>query len=430
MLALKRRAVACALAAAATLACNANDISFDAPEPDPVCPGCVFSALDNPVLGAHVQLLSQAGVVEVGTRPDDDRWRFDRFRVDLGLGGGNAAHGSDPDASGLQIWPAQRGTWAPSVTGPAELPWEVHGVRVGYDDLTVSATKLDTSYARSTAALPVTVRLAPDVILVPIQVARMVPESASEAVVTAQFDEPGSEVLLDDRWQASLTGSSQSGQLIARQGAWTRRRDLLGAGLPDDYAGQRRPDPVFAQCHIQLRLIRHVEVTVDAEHWNMTDPTGDPACGLTAAQLLRGMRSSAVTAGLSPSLPILMFVNHIMNPACPSFETRIEEACEPDSCADGAGWAAITPQNLTYSPFLIDHALGHVLGLNDLLNASAPDVPHPLCASSYPQPNLMCGYASEMGPYLSQTDPGAGCAVARHWAAVYSNAYYGTTFTG
>lgn len=155
--------------------------SKDADPGDYTCPGgCVYVTRDNPVLTNDSLLLQQEsqGIFERSER-QGNAWSYRAFEFQVTQSGLNLARGTDTETT-LAVWPTQQGVVEPPEGQTAWLNWSIPGARVGYSDLTLSVTKLLTvrkPYPHTEInreAQDTKLRLRPDVILVPIQVAQFV----------------------------------------------------------------------------------------------------------------------------------------------------------------------------------------------------------------------------------------------------------------
>jgi len=385
-------------------------------DPTPVaeCPGCSYVHSDNPVLTGTAELAVQSGSVEEALRSDDSSWRFNHFELTLAVTGGDAAQGSmnEPDPyTGPVPWPSGRGDWAPAPENPVTFPWEAHGVRVGYNSLTIDAVKRGKAH-NTAQALHQVLRLYPDTILVPIQVAELVPDyaGAPSPGITEHEDEATNEVWFDDRWGVHVQKvSAPDGSFDHLSGSFAPRPDSSGA---TGYYPQIEPDAVFRQCDIQFRMIAFRKVKVPKHIWEMVDAAGHQLCDdASRLSALEHALDLAFQAGLEPSAAVVMYT---LSLAGDCHYLDIREACSVESCR--YPFAAIAHFNLQSHPHMLSRELGYILGMKDL--PFNPD-----SCSGKPTDPLMCGGKSG----FTQTGAGS-CSTARRGAAALSNKYYGTHF--
>lgn len=382
--------------------------------PVPECPGCRYVHSDNPVLTGTAELSVRNGAVEEALRSDDSSWRFNHFELTLSATGGDAAQGSmdEPDPyAGPMPWPSQRGDWAPAPGNPVAFQWEAHGLRVGYANLTVNAQKQDAIYHKTVPILGTVLRLDPKTILVPIQIAQLVPDytGAPFPTATEHFDEATNEVWFDDRWNVHVQRvSAPDGSIDHVSASIVLRPDASGGA---GYYRQIQPDRIFGQCNIQFRMIAFRRVKVPKQIWEMVDDAGHPICSADEEfSQLRDARDLAFDAGLDPSVPVVMYTRSLLGDGCSALRRN---ACSFPSCS--SPFVAIPYYLLQGPPYTLSHQLGYLLGLDDL--PFNPDT----CNHESAQP-LMCGGSGF-------TNAGAGsCNAARRGAAALSNRYYGTHF--
>jgi len=383
------------------------------PTPAPECPGCSYVHSDNPVLAGTAELGALDGTVEEAVRSDDSFWRFNHFELTLRVIGGDAAHGSvnEPDPyAGPVPWPSRRWDWAPAPGNPVTFPWEAHGVRIGYTSLAIDAWKRGAA-GNTVPVLHKVLRLHPDTILVPIQVAELVPDyaGAPEPDITEHFDEAMNEVWFDDRWDVHVQKVPEpDGSIDHISGSIALRPDGSGAA---GYYPQIQPDRIFGQCDIQFRMIAFRKVKVPKQIWEMLDDAGHPICSADEeSSRLQDARDLAFGAGLDLSAPVVMYTRSLLGDGCSALR---HNACRFPSCA--SPFVAIPYYLLQGPPYTLSHELGYLLGLDDL--PFNPDT----CNHESAQP-LMCGGSGF-------TPSGAGsCNAARRGAAALSNRYYGTHF--
>lgn len=390
---------------------------------DYTCPsGCVYVTRDNPELRHDSLLLREdsIGVFEVSER-DDDAWSYDWFRFQITQTGNNPATGAEM-RDDLQVWPTRSGRVEPVAGQTARLDWSIPGVQVGYSDLRIGVSKLRTvtrpsTYTETTRESETTAfRLRPDVILVPIQVARFYPgySGAPDPSVTEIYNERRMRLLLDEQWKPKVLTTSHEGSLKKLVGHWEdwNQDDLHG------WTHNYTPDSIFEQCGIQFRMVDYVEVPASQEWWEMTS-NGALLCGSLSQGRLRTMRDAAVDAGLRSDLPIVMATRTLMNRGCAEWETVLELACNGSSCG-GANWAVFESFHIggVSQQYVVGHEFGHVVGLADL----GPT--NPQCSGEKRQ--LMCQYAALQSARIGDDVPGASCNQARTVAAAYAKRYFTT----
>lgn len=418
-----------AVSLVATLAAGCNDklTSDDADPGDYTCPGgCVYLTLDNAELTNDSLLLQQEsdGIFERSERTED-AWHYRAFEFKIAQSGHNLSRGTD-SATSLTVWPSQPGVVDPPEGSTAPFTWTIPGAKVGYSDLTMTVSKQRTvrkpyGHTEITQETEATkLRLRPDIILVPIQVAQFTANysGAQDPRTTDVFNEPRSRLFFDDAWIHSVQRSSYEGLLEDLVGHWEDRNTDGYSPWAASYA----PDRIFQQCGIQFRMVKHVEVTAEKEYWEMADANGNKHCDNFADAKLRTMRDASVAAGLRADVPILLLTRVLMHPSCNDYDQVHGAACNSGSCG-GANWAAIGRYHLgdVGNQYVISHELGHVLGVADLPSGN------PICSGD--NKHLMCQFTSRQAGELRGGPPGASCEGARQVAAAYANRYFDTTGT-
>jgi hypothetical protein len=244
----------------------------------PSSPSTNHLKVDNPVFSSEAYL----STYQEAQRTADNRWVFSNFIIRNLVGECQDIRciqgGSLPNRS---AWPAEVGTWGPDGD---YMPWEVHGLSFGPEDLSVNfqTQSYTDSFGTEWFDDAISLKLDPYVTLVPVQVVVVVPKYEGEAYdVMSAVDEESQWALWEDRWGGpAISGSSPpSGCCPQVQGQWTTLtaptrasqglyRRVVAPGSVIDYV---RPDDVFAQCGVQFRMVDYVQVVQDERHVEFLD---------------------------------------------------------------------------------------------------------------------------------------------------------------
>jgi hypothetical protein len=355
--------------------------------PNPRCEGCFLSDRDNPLLQGTIQLQitgdSGHTFPEAAERlPQGLIYTF--VRLDASLGG-NGAVGATP----LDLIPVPRlmGKWE---TGDDQrtttLPWEIHGTELGYGLSHVSVGRRSAQNASSSAPQsPIQVELSPNVMLVPIQVVRVIPESPSApfAASLAKFTKAAQKRFWDLRWSFDTFRVSEPG-IPNKASEHTLDRTELPFDVPDD---------VWAQCGIQFRMITCPGSTEGCPDLRVSDPG---RVATTSCTLGHSLETSANWSdaerlpGVRADLPIVTFNWRVAEDGCVT-----AAIAKRGRAAIGFGVANST------SSLVVAHELGHVLGLDDFSNCRGEGR------------HLMCNEPGADAPLIRRED----CATARRVAA-------------
>jgi hypothetical protein len=152
--------------------------------PSSDCNGCYLSQLDNPILTDQALLTpgsdEQGNLVFEGAAANTSGFEYDYFRMSFSASG-DPTQGATTTSS-LIPNPPTTGTWATSDNQDhVFMPWELHGIELGYSYTQAAAVHLDVANRPTQVpAIPVQVKLDPSVMLVPVQVIRVLPPPNSD----------------------------------------------------------------------------------------------------------------------------------------------------------------------------------------------------------------------------------------------------------
>jgi hypothetical protein len=380
-------------------------------------------------------LLTKTPFGESAKRIGDDKWSFDAFDLNVDISSATGAFSRNEQTTGqfLHFWPSVAGAFQPasSPTGAAQgMPWELHGVRVGYSTPSaVRAYKERADHSQTLTANETRFALHSDVIVVPIQVVVVRPNYDAPAIdsIMDLFRREVQDVIWDDRWKAQRQVVNHPGGLLAQvQGKW-----LLGTRavrIDEQYdkvisfSAERTtsivlPDGVYDQCQIQFRLVRYQELELRKELVEFVYSNPDGSTELVCNENARRFRykeilgeALAANPRLDPALPIVVFNYAIQAPYGCSTPVA-DSSCPPGVCLTGGSvfYGYLNVQKESNRDLILAHELGHVLDLDDET------------CSSRTGKELMCGAT----PLLTAEIPLHHCPTARAQARKYLDHYVG-----
>ena len=353
---------------------------------DRLCGTCFESKRDNPVIQGQVTLgtTTEGGTFVETAERNNLGFRYENVRVDASSKGNNGLGATDLD---ITPNPSIFGFWSPTEAAPAMvLPWEVHGIELGYALTEVNISR-QTAKGRGSAApqSPVKVSLDPTVMLVPVQVIRVVPDSpeAPFASNVAKFTKAVHKRYWDDRWDLDTARISEP-SVPNKASFHTVNNTVLGWASADE---------IWSQCGIQFRMITCPGSNEGCPNLVVSDPAQVAATSCIAG---RSPESSANWTGaeglpgVNRDLPIITFAWRVTQAGCP-----MAHVAKGGRAAMGYGL------NFGDSDLTLAHELGHVLGLDDFKSCKG-DGKH-----------LMCNEDGEGAPKIRPED----CLKARTNAA-------------
>ena len=231
-----------------------------------------FVDTDNPLVEMTTKLIdvqTQAGMVPQELVRIGKGWRFSNGDAELSVSGGEAdAVDFRPIRAGslnegALAWPAVEGTF-----GPGADVRLMGRIRVGYRPLDVKllvhGPKGFAANARPTARIA----LDPDVLLVPVEVARFFSDTIPVSVISA-----ASQMALWDQVPIiSADGNSKSvdggtGELKSAERKWDEWPTLNEEKL---YTrdGWVSPDSIWGRARVRFRLVNYIDIKTDNDHTN------------------------------------------------------------------------------------------------------------------------------------------------------------------
>jgi hypothetical protein len=299
-------------------------------------------------------------------------------------------------------WPNAVGSWT---AGTASSTFAGHGrgIRVGYTPLNVAFQALHPDYSSSVPGNPVTVKLDPNVDLVPFQVVVMrsgtFPASTTLNRQLAFFDQI--HLSGTTRFTNGATGELEYTQrsFIAPPGTplWDQPTPWMSRGADGYYVGSDlTPDSAWASCGIQFRLVNYFEMDRPNKYVLpqirklATQPEDDDyfAKGTLDDAPCYGNHAAAVAdPRYMDDVPLLIFMQR----------SGFPESLEEGRALSGLATACVKPGA---GPTVIAHEIGHIMDMPDC----SGDCSDPAC-------NMMCSLGGgAMPPTASE------CSRAKSWA--------------
>lgn len=393
-----RLLVALGVAAALLTACGPPpQVVVGAKRSDRLCGTCLDSRRDNPLLQGTLALQTTQGATgtfDEAAERNNAGFLYDNLRVDALVKGDDRLGASELD---LIPNPAVPGSWGVSDSSPTILlPWELHGIELGYALSEAVIARQGATGARTTAPQsPVKVALDPTVMLVPVQVVRVIPNSldAPFASNLAKFTKAVQKKYWDDRWDIDTARFSEPG--VPNKGS---AHSVNNTVLPWDNA-----DEIWDQCGIQFRMITCPGSKEGCPDLKVSEPAQVAATSCIegrSPEASKNWSDAEVMPGVNRDLPIVTFTWRVTQANCPIADVaKGGRAAMGFGVTLGAGTGDLT----------LAHELGHVLGLDDFKDCKG-DGRH-----------LMCTQDGEQTRKIRPED----CLKARTNAARYVKRHWG-----
>lgn len=227
---------------------------------------------DNPEVAVTTKLIDVRaqwanGIVPQGLFRQQKGWRFTNGNAQLSVSGGEA----DADSrwpvragslnEGAYAWPAVEGTF----TSGSEVKLLAH-IRVAYRPVSVKLLIEGPKRLADNSRPEARIALDPDVLLVPIEVARFFSDQIPVSSISAQ-----SQMALWDRVPiVSATTNFRSidggtGELKFAERAWDFWPTLDAEGLYK-HLGWISPDSIWGKARIRFRLVNYIDIKTDSAH--------------------------------------------------------------------------------------------------------------------------------------------------------------------
>ncbi len=271
------------------------------------------------------------------------------------------------------IWPVTSGEWV----GPATLTVEQPNAALGTMPTSFEYFKHD--YNRQIFPLASgSVRLAPDVIVIPVNVVVAVPAEGIDPVGHGLASSVASpeyyQALFDNQWDVSVFKNtipggyheSLLGEMVVPTAPHPSSTETLVRRTTKLTYDMVNPDDVFAQCGVQLRLASVLVREVD-------DPASiffASCSGGTQEEFdLTGKYIRIIADATGPGAPPPLYGTFADNAVDILFSPRIEgcdKALGLASASDHLAAIRLTPMLLSASELTLAHELGHLFGLPDM----------------------------------------------------------------
>ncbi|MEV0375937.1 hypothetical protein AB0I10_40555 [Streptomyces sp. NPDC050636] len=246
--------------------------------------GITFVDTDNPQVEVTTKLIkvhteSPDAMVAQELLRRDNGWRFTNGDVRLSVANGEADAESTPRpvragslSDSAYAWPAAPGTFSGDAGSEVKL---LSRIRVGYRPvdvkLLVEAPK--NGFAANTAE-QARIALDPEVLLVPVEVARFF----SDSIPVSEISMLGQMALWDQVPVISPTTNFRSldgnGQLKFAERAWDHWPTLNPEGLYT-HLGWVSPDSIWGKARIRFRLVNYIDIKTDNQHTAPVTGQGD-----------------------------------------------------------------------------------------------------------------------------------------------------------
>lgn len=237
--------------------------------------GVTLVNTDNPQVEVTTKLIEVHAQWANGMVPQElvrqnGGWRFTNGDTELSVSNGEAEAGPRPIragslSEGAHAWPAVDGTFSGDASSEVKL---VSRIRVGYRPVDVKLLiKGPKGFAANTAAAETTrIALDPQVLLVPVEVARFF----SDQIPVSPISAASQMALWDQVPIMSPTTNFRSidggtGELKFVERAWDHWPSLDAEGLYT-HLGWVSPDSIWGKAGVRFRLVNYIEIKTDNEH--------------------------------------------------------------------------------------------------------------------------------------------------------------------
>ena len=236
--------------------------------------GVIFSLnTDNPLVTSTVRLITvQAewahGMVPQEVSRQQLQWQFKNGDAVPSVGGGEADAQPHPVRAGslndtAYAFPNAEGSSSGATGAQVNLGGRI---RVGYRPVIVHLLISGPKAFAANTGMPFSVALDPDVLLVPIEVARFF----SPAIPVNAINMQDQMTLWDQVPKLNVTGNTQitdggTGEVTLTARAWDAWPTLAQEGLYEQ-AGWISPDSIWGKAKVRFRLVNYIDIQTDNEH--------------------------------------------------------------------------------------------------------------------------------------------------------------------
>lgn len=339
---------------------------------------------------------------------NDNGAAYYQFSLALNSSGGDPSKGA-VNVSGIPILPAYAGDW----TSPDKITWRARGTQIGYGFMTIAGQYEDAfDDFLNSPLIPFQVKLAPNVMLVPVQMIRVLPAGYANPNCDPSTWTGGYEYLACTRPAAYKAYWDDVQMFVVQHESAPYYPNNKTFYTYDTTSSQNvrfnRVDGIWRQCNIQFRMIDCggrdqgqgcPHLIVDST--DRVAPTVCEAGFQNYPQMRDNFYDAVHLPGVTTQLPVVISV------ARPSGD------CTGATPVDVAqtGQAVFSMQYQSQFPLVAAHEMGHVLGLNDYT-----------CDQNDPTTwHLMCSDARLQNTRILPSD----CASARAQAAGYVRTKWG-----
>ncbi|WP_069165791.1 hypothetical protein [Nocardia altamirensis] len=336
--------------------------------------GITLVDTDNPRIEVGTKLISVPAQPNNVTVPQEivrigNGWRFTNGDVELSVSNGEAEAGLRPIragslSEGANAWPTTVGTFSGATGADVRLQARI---RVGYRPVDVKLLVHGRKGFAANTAEKARIALDPDVLLVPIEVARFF----SDAIPVQQISAASQMALWDQVPIMSPTTNLKStdggtGELQFAERAWDHWPVPDNEGLYT-HLGWVSPDSIWGKAGIRFRLVNYIDIKTDNEH-----AAPGPAPGVVTNATLR---ANNATLNDHPQhikdKPVVkvIFMHRIAPPDAP----QIGEALVGSSCIGISAGASDRFATIAHEiGHLITGSGSHSTELNNVMNDPGP----------------------------------------------------------
>lgn len=328
--------------------------------------GITFVNTDNPQVEVATKLIKVNAQWAGGPVPQEilrqnKGWRFSNGDAELSVANGEAEAGPRPIragslSEGAHAWPNVDGNFSGNAGSDVRL---ISRIRVGYRPvdvkLLIKAPK--NGFAANTAER-VRIALDPQVLLVPVEVARFF----SDDVPVSNISMAGQMALWDQVPIISATTNFKSidggtGELKSAERAWDFWPTLDGEGLYT-HGGWVSPDSIWGKAGVRFRLVNYIEIKTDREH--VAPAAGEGADDRRLRENHDALTEHPQHIADKPVLKVI-FMHRIAPPDAP----QIGQALIGNNCIGISAGAADRFATIA-------HEIGHLM-LSTQLHSDLPD---------------------------------------------------------
>lgn len=238
--------------------------------------GTILVDTDNPLVTSTVKLITvhadwANGMVPQELNRQQLQWQFNNGDAVFSVGGGEADAQPHPVRAGslndtTYAFPNVEGSASGATSAQVDLAGRI---RVGYKPVTVHLLISGPKAFASNTGQPFSVALDPDVLLVPVEVARFfAPDLSTETNMQDQMA-LWDQVPIINATANTKSIDSGSGELKLTARAWDSWPQLTPEGVYRQ-SSWISPDSVWGKAKVRFRLVNYIDIQTDHDHVNPT----------------------------------------------------------------------------------------------------------------------------------------------------------------